>query len=277
MLLVDYNRYLAPDVSDRLRLLYDEHVREHGCPPERNHDCRICQDPPDAEPGCRVCRDERYVYDRPVTFENGVLVGGQSVPCEACYHIVQDERHDFLRRHLRIPEHWWEEFRLETLSGPKPRALVEAWVAQYRRGDGRKWLTLSGTVGTGKTHSAVGAAIRSVEEGQQSRYVSAVMLVDDIRDAIGENEVTERRRTYLRRELLIIDDLGAEHITPFVSAELYTVLSARHAERLPTIVTTNVTPESPETSTHDRLWSRVFDDRTGVLIRMTDADRRRLL
>lgn len=102
---------------------------------------------------------------------------------------------------------------------------VDQW-----RGSGKRWLVLSGGVGTGKTLAATKFL---VEAG--GLKVSAAKLVSP---HFGDLEA-ERRRQLNSRHLLI-DDLGVSLLADFAKSELMQVIDHRHESARRTIITTNL-------------------------------------
>ena len=139
---------------------------------------------------------------------------------------------------------------------------------------------ITGPVGTGKTHLAVGYFRQHIinrinsepENGwymapqvtaQDGRVVRAVDLFKEIRDCFRENsENTESQLLddYGNTKLLVIDDLGTEKVTDFVEQTLYDIIDHRYAEELPIIITSNlsISKLAAHYKNHgDRLASRI--------------------
>ena len=100
-------------------------------------------------------------------------------------------------------------------------------------------LYLCGYAGLGKTHLALSIANAVLAKGYDVVYVSAQDAFDRVeKERFGESGDT--MQTLLSAELLIVDDLGTEYISPYVSACLYSLLNTRSNKRLPTIYTSNI-------------------------------------
>ena len=107
----------------------------------------------------------------------------------------------------------------------------------------RHWLTLAGNTGTGKTHLAVAIAVEQLKMDRPVFYISVPELLDYLRAAYSP----ESRVPYDRRfekiktsSLLILDGLGREQSSPWAMDKLRQIISYRHDEQLPTIVTTQL-------------------------------------
>ncbi|MEG0910521.1 MAG: ATP-binding protein [Ruthenibacterium sp.] len=100
-------------------------------------------------------------------------------------------------------------------------------------------LYLCGYAGLGKTHLALSIARAVLDKGYDVVYVSA-------QDAFERAEKEkfsgggDTLNALSGAQLLILDDLGTEYISPYVSACLYNVINTRSNRRLPTIYTSNI-------------------------------------
>lgn len=101
-------------------------------------------------------------------------------------------------------------------------------------------LYLFGGAGLGKTHLALAIANRVLQKGFDVVYVSAQNAFSAIeRERFSENDGSTMAALQ-NAELLILDDLGTEYISPYVSSCLYSLVNTRVCRRLPTIYTSNI-------------------------------------
>lgn len=104
-------------------------------------------------------------------------------------------------------------------------------------------LYLYGYAGLGKTHLALAIARTVLEKGFNVVYVSAQNAFEAAeRERFGAEGHT--LDTMAQADLLILDDLGTEYITPYVSSCLYSLVNTRVCRRLPTIYTTNIVDDA---------------------------------
>ncbi|MEG0768314.1 MAG: ATP-binding protein [Ruthenibacterium sp.] len=116
-----------------------------------------------------------------------------------------------------------------------------AYAQHFSRANGS--LYLCGFAGLGKTHLALSIANAVLAKGFDVVYVSAQDAFDRMeKERFGAEGNT--LRTLESAELLILDDLGTEFITPYVSACLYSVINTRCNRRLPTIYTSNIVKDA---------------------------------
>ena len=113
------------------------------------------------------------------------------------------------------------------------------WLAGYERGE-RRNLVLIGEVGTGKTFHTYALAAHLLRGGTNCNVYTAPGFLRHIKEAyngaFSEAEVMEQLQGI---DVLGLDDIGKEHVTPWAVEKLFDVLDARTANRKPVIATTN--------------------------------------
>ena len=140
--------------------------------------------------------------------------------------------------------------------------------------DPRGWLVLLGGYGAGKTHLAAAIANYNVELGRSAMFVVTPDLLDHLRAAFGptsESGVDERLETIRETPLLVLDDLGAHHSTPWAQEKLFQILNHRYNRRLPTVITTNQRLEELD----PRIASRLVDLDLNQVFEITAPDFRK--
>lgn len=143
-----------------------------------------------------------------------------------------------------------------------PAALADATLDRYERRPGteaalavaRDWLRnperdlyLFGRTGTGKTRLAVTLAHEAMRRRilpGPARYVRVPTLIQRLKAAQFDEAAVAgelgRLETYERAGLLILDDLAAEHGTPYTRATVETLYTARLDAGRRTLVTSNL-------------------------------------
>lgn len=120
---------------------------------------------------------------------------------------------------------------------PIPKRL-EKWPAQA-------WLVVfSGAAGVGKTWLAtrlLGERFDPYSHRAHSKpaWADALQSIEQMRREIGSESSTRLLDKLMAADALLIDDIGAGKMTEFMRDRWMMLLRARHAERLPTILTTN--------------------------------------
>ena len=154
-------------------------------------------------------------------------------------------------------------------------SLEEAYrFARNYAADPHGWLALFGdTTGVGKTHLAVAIAVERMNKGHPVFFAFVPELLDYLRYTFNP----ESRVTYdtlfdgvKNTPLLILDDLGQEHSSPWAQEKLHQIIVHRHNARTPTVITSTLdfTRESGP------IASRVRDVSVGALIRIEAPDYR---
>jgi DNA replication protein DnaC len=117
---------------------------------------------------------------------------------------------------------------------------------------------LLGGYGSGKTHLAAAIANQALTLGRQALFIVVPDLLDHLRSAYAPTSDTgldERMEAIREAPLLILDDLGAHHSTPWAQEKLFQIINHRYNSRLPTVVTSNQQFEEMD----PRITSRLAD------------------
>ncbi len=225
-------------------------------------------------PDCPLCQGIGYVrLDVPVDHPNF----GKLFPCTCRVRDIQAQRTESLRltsNLTTLKRFTFATFRPEGhgLSPERQENLHRAYetalsYAQHPVG----WLLLLGGYGCGKTHLAAAIANVALENGLPVIFVTVPDLLDYLRAAYAPTSPTsyDRRFEEVRTTpLLILDDLGTEHATPWALEKLFQLLNYRYMANLPTVVTTNHDLEAIE----PRLRSRLGDPEVVQIVTILAPD-----
>jgi DNA replication protein DnaC len=122
------------------------------------------------------------------------------------------------------------------------------------------WLVFTGPYGCGKTHLAAAIANYRADLGNPPLFVVVPDLLDHLRatftptSSVSLDHRFEEVRT---TNLLILDDLGTQSMTPWVREKLYQLFNYRYNAELPTVITTADALDEMD----PRLRSRMLDRR----------------
>lgn len=139
--------------------------------------------------------------------------------------------------------------------------------------DGTKNLLLHGSYGTGKSHLSISITKKLMEKGYECLFLSLPKLLTKIKETYNNDGVTEDELLNMIQQvdLLVLDDIGAEHSTDWVTAKLFEVMDSRAGKA--TIYTTNLNSKDLRERINERNFSRLMEN-TDV-IKMNGRDYRR--
>lgn len=177
----------------------------------------------------------------------------------------------------------------ETKTRDQERALVEmvAWAAKIvnpkkpgkrnpecetrnpEESAGDRGLYLHGPVGTGKTHLAVAALLEMAAAGRTVKFSVVRELLLKCRESYhdgAERRLPEILDNVLAREVLVLDDLGAEKISEFARADVLLALVDRaYTDQWPAlVVTSNLSLEELARKTDPRIADRLREMCTAI-------------
>ena len=141
------------------------------------------------------------------------------------------------------------------------RRYVRALDTKLEQGRGL-WLT--GDVGTGKTSLAMIVSKAAIDAGHSVAIYSLPRLLNLIRDEVGgENSLLGLLDRLSSVDLLHIDDLGAQHTTPWRLEQLYSIVDARYQARRAIVATTNLMPDELARQLGRRIVTTVSEGEEG--------------
>lgn len=117
------------------------------------------------------------------------------------------------------------------------------------------WLLLQGGYGCGKTHLAAAVANYAVGMGVPTLFLTVPDLLDTLRFAYNDADTTfEERFDEIRNAgLLVLDDFGTQNATAWAQEKLFQIVNYRYINKLPTMVTTNLSFDEIEARIRSRL------------------------
>jgi DNA replication protein DnaC len=127
--------------------------------------------------------------------------------------------------------------------------LIVAEIRRYVRNlDARlaegRGLWITGDVGTGKTSLAMLVSKAALDAGYTVAIYSLPRLLNLIRDEVdSESSLLDLLDRLCSVDLLHIDDLGAQHTTPWRLEQLYSIVDARYQAKRAIVATTNLMPD----------------------------------
>jgi DNA replication protein DnaC len=220
-------------------------------------------------PPCPVCKGAGYLR---ANVPYGHPNFGKPLVCECQLAKKNEARRQLLRRQSQIDE--LAAFREATFENfqfllPGVQEAYETAIAFAHHPSG--WLLLAGKNGCGKTHLAVSIAKHCLDDSMIVLFAVVPDLLDYLRATFAPNAEEDYDEAFMKMreaELLVLDDLGAEHSTPWANEKLYQLLNYRYNARLATVITTNNTGFA---GIEDRIRSRLSDKRLVHIVSMEEA------
>ncbi len=179
-----------------------------------------------------------------------------------------------LLRQAGVPLRFQPGFESYEARSPQYEVLRERaveWVSQYDRRRSRG-LSMTGATGCGKTHLAAAIARALIERKVSVRWINAAELCMKLRSTFGRHGDAALSEEDLLDELsepdvLVLDDLGVERPSAWITERLYVLFSRRHEACKTLIFTSNYagrdlierlrSSEDPQVA--DRLISRLME------------------
>jgi len=149
-----------------------------------------------------------------------------------------------------------------------PEPVISAVRSYVRNIDKRlsegRGMWIVGDVGTGKTTLAMIVSAAAIEAGHSVAIYSLPRLLMLIRDEIDtENALLDLLDRLSSVDLLHIDDLGAQHTTPWRLEQLYSIVDARYQAGRAIVATTNLMPGELAEQMGRQLLTTVTEDGAG--------------
>ena len=167
---------------------------------------------------------------------------------ECMYLIHRMEKAGIHQRYWKLPPELIEE------GNKKAFEAINEFIKNPIKG-----LYLHGEAGTGKTYFAVKIfqALKDAKFIKAPRFLLSLKSNFEDRHSSWKNEeIIDKLST---APILIIDDLGAEKSSDWVSEIFYILIDERYSRMLPTIITSNFDLDELTTRLGDRISSRIIE------------------
>jgi DNA replication protein DnaC len=110
------------------------------------------------------------------------------------------------------------------------------WIRQKQN------VLICGPTGVGKTHLAQALTHEACRRGYNALFINTYKMLQRINGGRADGTQERRFQTYLRPDLLILDDFGLKPLRPPAPEDLYDVINERY-ERSSILLTSNRAPE----------------------------------
>ena len=237
----------AVEVLNNQRLVY---LKKNGIEPdfaEPRWDCPLCQDTGLYEGRACSCEERRILE---------TLFRGAHLPIRLREQTFQKFSLDWYSPTKRTPLGDTERERAATVLN-----ACKSFVAQVIEGQAEvAGLFLTGPSGLGKTFLCSSICHALAENNIVSLYIVFSDLISDMRASFqqssGDTDLLAMAR---QTPVLILDDLGAEHVTEYAVSRLFDIINFRRNERLPLVISSNLSLNDIERVYGTRLASRVLE------------------
>ncbi|SHI56142.1 primosomal protein DnaI [Anaerovibrio lipolyticus DSM 3074] len=151
------------------------------------------------------------------------------------------EKVDRLFRDAKIPERYtdcgWSDFHINSHN-------QEAVNAAYEVIEKQSGAIFYGNRGTGKTMLVSIIANEMAKNGVPVLFTSVPELFDAIRSRFTTGNAKDIVDGVKDADFLILDDMGTEKMTDWVSEQLFIIINHRYNRNLPLVITTNYDPRT---------------------------------
>jgi primosomal protein DnaI len=194
-------------------------------------------------PGLNQCLNMMPGHYPDLVEYNGYL-DLRMMPC----HQLKKQEEQKKRKHLIRSHHIPKDIVEASFSSIDPDKgridVIEAAIdfcTQFADGKPEKGLYLYGPLGVGKSRIAGAIANELVKYDVDSYMLYVPELMREVNESIQDNSLNKKIEELKTATVLILDDIGAEYLTPWKRDEILGgILQYRSAEQLPTIFTSNL-------------------------------------
>lgn len=119
-------------------------------------------------------------------------------------------------------------------------------------------LLFNGNTGLGKTHLTLAITYELLKRGFDVIYGAAYNIFGDMETEHFERHTNNKYNAAINCDLLVIDDLGGEFVSPYIQSLLYNIINTRDLANKPTIINTNLSMGEIATRYTPRVASRLL-------------------
>lgn len=119
-------------------------------------------------------------------------------------------------------------------------------------------LLFMGDTGLGKTHLTLAITCELLNRGFDVIYGAAYNLFTEMETEHFERHTNTKYNAAINCDLLVIDDLGGEFVSPYIQSLLYNIINTRDLANKPTIINTNLAMSDIASRYTPRVASRLI-------------------
>ena len=208
---------------------------------------------------CPDCKDTGFIGSR---------------RCKCHKELLRDIERENLSKIAPIDDCTFDNFKTEYYPDVDRAEKIRANCLKYATNftTNSKSIIFYGGTGLGKTHLSLAIANVAINRGYSVVYGTAQNILNDLQNEnFGRTDnIRYYERAVLNCDLLIIDDLGTEFKSAYTVAELYNIINSRILAKLPTIISTNSTPQELEEKYDQRVTSRIIGEYAPLVLQGND-------
>lgn len=185
---------------------------------------------------CNLCQDTGYV-------------GGKICSCihtSAKELLINDLSANIPLDNCRFENFDINYYKNEDIDGANPRKrmttifkLCKEYVLNFNPRTSESLLFM-GDTGLGKTHLTLAITYELLNSGYDVIYGAAYNLFSDMETEHFKEHTNTKYNAAINCDLLVIDDLGGEFVSPYIQSLLYNIINTRDLNGKPTIINTNL-------------------------------------
>ncbi|SDN56219.1 primosomal protein DnaI [Alkalicoccus daliensis] len=201
-------------------------------------------------PGLDKCPNLMQGYQPIVNVSRGKInLTYQSCPLKR--RDDERKRHQSFMKSLYIPKDMltvtFDDFEEDNKSRTEACVRALAFCSEAKPGEKGEGLYIHGPFGVGKTFLVSAIANEFADQEVETMLVYTPDFLRELKSGISDGSYQDKLDNVKRAKVLILDDIGAETMTPWVRDEvLGALLQFRMMEKLPTVFTSNFDLEELE-------------------------------
>ncbi len=185
---------------------------------------------------CNACRDTGYI--------NGKIC--DCIHSQAKKLLIEDLTSSLPLDTCRFENFDLNFYKNEDIDGANPRKRMTAilklcreYVLNFNPKTSESLLFM-GDTGLGKTHLTLAITYELLNRGFDVIYGAAYNLFSEMETEHFERHTNTKYNAAIDCDLLVIDDLGGEFVSPYIQSLLYNIINTRDLSGKPTIINTNL-------------------------------------
>lgn len=197
---------------------------------------------------CKRCKDTGYI--------NGKI-------CSCFFSLVKQEAFKELNASSPLELSTFSDFSLNYYDGREERNMMRRifdYCKEYATSFNlsSESIIMFGGSGLGKTHLSLAIANEVINRGFGVVYGTIQSFARKFENERFKDLDSSTFSTLLDCDLLILDDLGTEIPSAYITASIYEIIDTRLMKNIPTIISTNLSTPELQKKYSERLISRIF-------------------